>query len=114
MKLKFQLPSQSTKLHWDLLRNLQNDHYYTRQRKQSTNEKTISTKAEGQTTAEEFVDPLHEFGVECILHHVGEGDNVLYAVRWYGYTLLGDTVEPPEHIPELFTTPYWIGMKNLT
>lgn len=55
----------------------------------------------GQTTAEKVANAPCEYTVDCILHHVGEGDGVRYLVRWYGYASADDTVDPPEHIPNI-------------
>lgn len=48
-----------------------------------------------------------EYVVERIFRHIGEGDNLRYVVRWYGYGPDVDTVESVHHIQQHFTTSYW-------
>lgn len=61
----------------------------------------------GQTTEEEIFDVLCEYAAHRSLPQVGEGHNVQYAVRWYGYIPEEDTVEAPEHINEPSVTRSW-------
>lgn len=44
---------------------------------------------------------------QSIVRHVAKGNSVRFVEHLYGYTPADDTVEPPEHIPELFITRYW-------
>lgn len=60
----------------------------------------------GRSAAEELVDALHEYAVDGIVCHVGEGDQLRHAVPWHTYKPANSTVEPAERIPEPFISPY--------
>lgn len=61
----------------------------------------------GQTIAEEFAGVWHEYVVNRIVRHMDEGDKTQYAVHWYSYTPMNDTIKRPDHTSEDFITRYW-------
>lgn len=61
----------------------------------------------GKTTAEQFADSQRECAVDRLVHHVGGGDDIPYAVCWYWIIPAVDTVELPEPIPKNFNYSLW-------
>lgn len=48
-----------------------------------------------------------KYAVDCMLLHVGKGNNVRYVVHWYSYTTAVVTVELAAPIPEHSFTSFW-------
>lgn len=46
------------------------------------------------------------YAVEKIFGHPEKRGRTHDIVWWYGYTALGDTLEPPEHLADLFISRY--------
>lgn len=45
--------------------------------------------------------------MDCRVRHVGEAENVKYAILWYIYTPADDKVKPSDYISKNFITRYW-------
>lgn len=60
-----------------------------------------------ETISENIIDAQGEYAVDRIVCHMGEGDNIGYAMQWYSYTPADNTVQPLGPIPEHSITSYW-------
>lgn len=65
-----------------------------------------------QAMAGRRADVHREYAVECIVHHIGEGDNIRYFEPCYGYTPSDDIFEAPEHMPEQFISSCWSWLQK--
>lgn len=112
MKTKSKIPYQSIKLHWNHRGKLQGAMTYVGQTSQYDNGATNLTKGKG-TYHRRNSWASWEYGVDTIVRHICEGENVRFIACWYEYKPAHDTVKSPEQISEHIVTWHWCRMERI-